>query len=67
MTHCMKRCTVSKYTVYTGKFRCQTCGADVNSLRSYPEEKLLTWMCKDKHLSSVSLATKKKSDYVSGS
>ena len=54
---------MSKYTVYSGKFKCQECNADVTSLRSYPEEKLLTWMCKDKHLSTVSLATKKKGDY----
>lgn len=59
----MKRYTVSKYTVYTGKFKCQECNADVSSIRSYPEDKLLTWMCKDKHLSQVSLQTKKKKDY----
>ena len=36
----------------------------VNSLRSYPEQKKLTWMCRNKHLSEVSLQTKKsKKDY----
>jgi hypothetical protein len=54
---------VSKYSVYVGQFKCQVCNAEVSSLRSYPEEKLLTWMCRDKHLSKVSLNTKKKKDY----
>jgi hypothetical protein len=55
---------MAKYSVYTGKFKCQVCGADVTSLRSYYDTKELTWMCKDKHLSTVSLNTKKtKRDY----
>lgn len=55
---------MSRYTVYQGKFACHQCKMPVNSLRSYPEDKLLTWMCKDKHLSRVSLNTKKKrADY----
>lgn len=55
---------MAKYNVYPGQFVCQVCGADVPTIRSYPTEKLLTWMCKDKHLSEVNLQTKKsKSDY----
>ena len=55
---------MNKYTVYNGIFKCQQCGMTVNSLRSYPEQKKLTWMCKNKHLSEVSLQTKKsKKDY----
>lgn len=55
---------MAKYSVYHGKFKCQKCGKDVNSLRSYPETKELTWMCQDKHMSLVSLNTKKtKKDY----
>ena len=55
---------MNRYTVYNGIFKCQQCGMAVNSLRSYPEQKKLTWMCKDKHLSEVSLQTKKsKKDY----
>ncbi len=54
---------MSKYSVYVGQFKCQVCNSEVSSLRSYPEEKLLTWMCKDKHLSKVSLTVKKKKDY----
>ena len=55
---------MAKYSVYPGKFKCQVCGAEVTSLRSYIESKELTWMCKDKHLSTVSLNTKKtKKDY----
>ena len=55
---------MAKYSVYPGQFKCQVCGKDVSSLRSYPETKELTWMCEDKHLSTVSINTKKtKRDY----
>jgi hypothetical protein len=56
---------MAKYNVYAGKFKCQECGKDVTSLRSYPETKELTWMCSEKHMSRVSLLTKKnKKDYA---
>jgi transposase-like protein len=55
---------MAKYNIYHGKFRCQDCGSEVTSLRSYPETKELTWMCQDKHMSRVDLNTKKnKKDY----
>ena len=55
---------MAKYNVYPGIFPCHTCKEEVKTLRSYPEEKLLTWMCSQKHLSQVSLKTKKdKKDY----
>lgn len=55
---------MSRYNVHAGEFKCQQCGATVHTLRSYPSEKRLTWMCKEKHLSVVDLQTKKKkSDY----
>jgi len=55
---------VSKYTVFNGIFKCQKCNLAVTSLRMYTEEKELTWMCKDKHLSIVNLNTRKtKRDY----
>lgn len=55
---------MAKYNIYQGQFKCQQCGADVNSLRSYPETKQLTWMCNEKHISTVDLNTKKtKKDY----
>lgn len=55
---------MGRYTVYAGKFPCHTCKEEVKSLRSYPEEKLLTWMCSQKHMSTVSLNVKKtKKDY----
>jgi hypothetical protein len=50
---------MSKYTVYNGEFVCHTCKKIVKSLRSYPMNKELTWMCEEKHLSKVSLETKK--------
>jgi hypothetical protein len=55
---------MARYTVYEGRFKCHTCGESVLTIRSYPELKKITWMCKDKHLSEVSLSTKKrKSDF----
>jgi hypothetical protein len=55
---------MGRYSIYTGEFVCHTCREKVSSLRSYPDEKLLTWMCSQKHLSEVSLSVKKKkSDY----
>ena len=55
---------MSNYTVYNGVFKCQVCNLAVTSLRLYTEDKKLTWMCRDKHLSSVNLKTKKsKKDY----
>lgn len=55
---------MAKYNIYHGEFKCQECGAKVTSLRFYAETKELTWMCSDKHMSLVSLKTKKtKKDY----
>ncbi len=55
---------MAKYNIYHGEFPCHTCKVVVKTIRSYPETKELTWMCPDKHLSSVSLNTKKtKKDY----
>lgn len=51
---------MGRYNIYNGDFPCHTCKEVVKSLRSYPEEKLLTWMCSNKHLSQVDLNTKKK-------
>ena len=47
------------YTVYHGKFLCHTCKVEVGTLRLYPETKEMTWMCKDKHLSSVKFGKQK--------
>jgi hypothetical protein len=56
---------MAKYSVYPGKFKCQECGKDVMSLRSYSESKELTWMCSEKHLSKINLSLKKKKkDYL---
>ena len=49
-----------RYTIYQGHFVCHTCKKDVHSLRHYVAAKELTWLCSDKHLSKVSLETKKK-------
>ncbi len=55
---------MAKYSVYTGQFKCQKCGKSVSSLRSYPDTGDLTWMCEDKHISTVNLRAKKsKKDY----
>lgn len=51
---------MDKYSVYHGRFVCHTCKEPVNSMRHYIFSKTLTWMCTNKHLSKVSLQTKKK-------
>ncbi len=54
---------MSKYIVISGKFPCHTCKKEVTSLRCYGEDQLLSWMCEDKHLTNVSLKSKRKKDY----
>lgn len=51
------------YSVYHGLFLCQTCKQEVKTLRLYAETKTMTWMCKDKHLSTVYVGKRKKSDF----
>jgi hypothetical protein len=50
---------MAKYTIVQGKFPCHACKEEVHSLRHYIEDQLLTWMCSSKHLSEVSLNTRK--------
>ena len=47
------------FTVYNGKFICHECKTTVNTARLYADTKSLTWMCKDKHLSSVKFGKQK--------
>lgn len=54
---------MGRYIVYNGEFPCHTCKEVVTSLRSYPDVKELTWMCSQKHVSRVSLNTKKTKEY----
>jgi hypothetical protein len=55
---------MAKYIVHAGTFPCHTCGFEVKTVRQYPKEKRLTWMCPERHVSDVSLETKKvRADY----
>jgi len=56
---------MARYNLYSGKFICQSCNKETQTARFYSETKVLTWMCKDGHLSEVDLSTnkKKKKDY----
>jgi hypothetical protein len=54
---------LGKYTIYPGQFVCHTCKVEVRTLRSYPADKILTWMCPEKHLSQVDLSKKKAKDF----
>jgi len=54
---------MASYTIYSGKFICKECKAEVPTLRCYAETQVLTWMCKDKHLTEVYLGKRKKRDY----
>ena len=50
---------MASYTVYHGKFVCHNCKTEVTSLRLYADTKTMTWMCKDKHLSTVKFGKQK--------
>jgi hypothetical protein len=50
---------MSNFTVYQGQFLCHTCKAEVKTLRLYADTKEMTWMCKEKHLSSVKFGKQK--------
>lgn len=55
---------MGKYSIYPGSFPCHTCKVEVKTVRLYPQEKIITWMCPDKHLNEISLQTKRnKKDY----
>jgi hypothetical protein len=55
---------MAKYNIYPGKFLCHVCKVEVKTLRLYAETKELTWMCPEKHVSTVDLNTKKsRKDY----
>lgn len=55
---------MARYDIYAGSFPCHTCKVEVKTLRLYPSTKELTWMCPEKHLSTVNLNIKKtKKDY----
>jgi hypothetical protein len=53
------------FTVYKGSFNCKTCDIEVHSCRLWYETGEVSWMCKDKHLSTVQLihVKKTKKDY----
>lgn len=53
----------SRYTVYQGDFVCHTCKARVGTIRHYFDEQFLTWVCLEKHLSKVSLNTRKNREH----
>lgn len=53
---------MAKYTVYQGELKCSECGADVRSFRHYPVGKLLSWACPEKHVTEVSLNTRRSKD-----
>jgi hypothetical protein len=50
---------MANFTVYYGKFTCHECKTEVKSLRLYPDTKTATWMCTNKHLSTVKFGKQK--------
>jgi hypothetical protein len=54
---------MGKYDVLKGDFICHTCKDIVYSVRWYYQDLIMTWMCKDKHVSTVDLNLKKKKVY----
>jgi hypothetical protein len=56
---------MAKYNLYHGDFRCHVCKAEVKTLRLYAETKELSWMCPERHVSTVDLNTKRnKKDFT---
>jgi hypothetical protein len=53
---------MAKYDIHKGQFVCHTCKEVVYSMRWYYEIKEMSWMCKQGHVSEVSLNLKKKRD-----
>jgi hypothetical protein len=51
-----------KFKIFTGKFVCQKCSEEVNSLRLWLDSADVTWMCSKKHISKVALIITRK-DY----
>jgi hypothetical protein len=51
-----------KFKIFPGKFACQKCNEEVNSLRLWLDSADVTWMCGKKHISKVSLIITRK-DY----
>ena len=52
----------NRYDIEKGQFVCHTCKDIVYSMRWYYEIKEMSWMCKEKHVTTVSLNTKKRRD-----
>jgi len=51
-----------KFKIFSGKFICQKCNEEVNSLRLWLDSADITWMCSQKHISKVQLIITRK-DY----
>ena len=49
-----------KFSIFSGKFPCKTCGEEVTSVRLWKESADLTWMCTSKHLSKVPIIMTRK-------
>ena len=57
---------MGKYDVLQGEFACHVCKQTVYSIRWYYQDKLISWMCKSKHVSEVNLDIKRKKVYSDG-
>jgi hypothetical protein len=51
-----------QFKIFSGKFMCQKCNEEVNSLRLWLDSADVTWMCSQKHISKVQLIITRK-DY----
>jgi hypothetical protein len=49
-----------KFKIFPGKFVCQKCNEEVNSLRLWLDSADVTWMCSQKHISKVALIITRK-------
>jgi hypothetical protein len=50
---------MSKYNIYEGTFNCHDCREEVKVVRLYKDSGVITWMCKNKHISTVDFYAKR--------
>jgi hypothetical protein len=51
------------FTVYPGQFICKTCDEVVKTMRYWKDTVSVSWMCSNKHISSVDILPPSRKDH----
>jgi hypothetical protein len=51
------------FTVYQGEFICKICEEEVKTMRYWKSTVSVSWMCSQKHISSVDILPPTRKDY----